>query len=93
VNHSNIDGVLFRNNLLDNNGLAFTKYDALQLQEVEMKQINDWLFAPEEVQSGFLDTLYDGFDFDKIELDLFGSSRADKNQVGAISQLAKAESF
>ncbi|WP_273443706.1 chondroitinase-B domain-containing protein [Neolewinella agarilytica] len=93
VNHSSIDGVLFRNNVLHNDGLTFTKYDALQLQDVKMKQINEWLFAPEEGQSGFIDSLYNGFDFDKIEQDLFGSSRADKNLVGAISQLAKAENY
>ena len=93
VNHSNIDGILFRNNVLDNKNQEFTKFGALEHQQIKMKQINPWLFAPEDGQSGLINEVYNGFEFDKIENDLFESSRIKQNYVGAISHLSNAENF
>ncbi len=93
INHDNMGGILFEKNILDNNGIAFTKFDVLNNQEIKMKQINDWLFAPETIQSNSFKDIYSGYEFDKIKTDLFGSSRTDKNNIGAITNLEAAEKF
>ena len=93
INHDDMTGILFKNNLLDNKGTAFTKFDVLQNQEVNMKKINDWLFVPETNQSEVFCTIYNGYEFDKIKTDLFGSSRTDKNNVGAITNIEQASKF
>ncbi|KGL58841.1 chondroitinase-B domain-containing protein [Polaribacter sp. Hel1_85] len=93
INHDNMEGILFQNNILDNNGSEFTKYEVLQNETVKMKQINDWLFVPETNHSEAFNETYIGYEFDKIKTDLFESSRADKNNVGAITNLAAAEKF
>ena len=93
INHHKIDGILFRNNLLDNNQKEFTEFDALTHQQLKMKPLNDWLFVPEDGQTGLINEVYKGFDFDKIKSDLFGSSRSNQNYVGAISSTVGAENF
>ena len=93
VNHDNIDGISFKNNAIDNKGKEFTKFNALQHHEIKMKQINEWLFIPEEEQSTFLDNVYKGYDFDKIQYDFFGNSRTEQNRIGAINRLAKIEKY
>lgn len=91
INHDNIDGIQFRNNVLDNDGRPVTAFDALGHQQIEIHQINDWLYAPKDQQSGLITGLYHGFDFDKISEDLFGNSREAQNYVGAISQAVTAD--
>ncbi|MCL7753971.1 chondroitinase-B domain-containing protein [Polaribacter sp. Z022] len=93
INHDNMDGILFKNNLLDNNGTAFTKFNVLNNQDIKMKQINDWLFVPEASQSEIFNDVFIGYDFDKIKTDLFGSLRTNKNNVGAITNIKAAEKF
>ncbi len=93
VNHDNIDGILFKNNVIDNNGIEFTEYGALRNEKIKMKQVNEWLFAPGNMQNELLDDVYNGYDFGRIQQDIFGVSREKANMVGAISQLAAAENF
>lgn len=93
INHDKIEGIQFHHNVLDNEGLEITEFGALGHQTVPMKQVNHWLFAPEDGQTGLLNEVYEGFDFEKIEKDLFGSSRSSQNYVGAISQLSEAVAF
>jgi len=93
INHDNIDGISFHNNVLSNDKIEFTRFDALAHQTIKMKQINKWLFAPEMGQTGLINETYNGFEFDKIENDLFGSPRSNENYIGAISQISKAEDF
>lgn len=93
VNHDDIDGILFKHNILDNAGSEFTAFDALENASVRMQQVNDWLFVPEDAENDMLGEVFNGFDFDKIQQDIFGTSRAGKNRVGAIVQQAAAASF
>jgi poly(beta-D-mannuronate) lyase len=93
INHDNMDGVKFHSNLIDNNGEEVLTLGTFQHQSIRMKQLNDWLFAPEEGQSDAFSEVYKGYGFDRIERDLFGSSRSNGNSVGAISQLTTAEGF
>ncbi len=93
VIHDSIDGILFRSNIIDNNGSEYSEFGVLQNEQIKMKQVNEWLFAPDDAQNGSLNNVFVGYDFGKIEQDLFGSSRAEINRVGAITQLAAAEKF
>jgi len=93
VNHDDIDGVLFRNNILDNNGKKYVEYNVLRNEKVNMVKSAPWLYVPANGQGEIMDSIYNGFDFDKIQFDLFGESRANKNSVGAISTLTTAERF
>ncbi|WP_282123862.1 chondroitinase-B domain-containing protein [Algibacter mikhailovii] len=93
INHSKIDGIRFKNNLIENNNIKYTTYDVFQNGTLKMKKINDWLYAPEDDQNPILNEVYEGYDFNKIQNDIFGSSRTDKNTIGAISSLFLAEKF
>ncbi len=93
VNHDNIKGISFKNNLLDNHGQEYTEYGVFINGAIKIKKINEWLYAPEEEQNAVLDDVFSGFEFNKIQQDLFGSSRIEKNRIGAINQLAGAENF
>ncbi|MGS0524919.1 hypothetical protein ACU8V7_06640 [Zobellia nedashkovskayae] len=70
-----------------------SEYDVLQSGAIKMKKINDWLYAPADCKNQILDTVYTGYDFAKINHDIFGASRTEKNSIGAINQTATAEKF
>ncbi|WP_299322879.1 chondroitinase-B domain-containing protein [uncultured Maribacter sp.] len=93
INHSEMDGILFKNNIIDNNGTLYSEYDVLQNGEVKMEQINEWLFAPANFKDSISKVVYNGFDFAKIDKDIFGASRSDKNRPGAINDLSSAKKF
>lgn len=93
INHDDMGGILFKNNVIDNNASEYSKYDMLTNEQIKMKQINGWLFAPEDEQNDILDEVFAGFDFVSIQQDMFGVSRAEINRVGAISQLEEAKKF
>ncbi|MDO6473386.1 chondroitinase-B domain-containing protein [Maribacter sp. 1_MG-2023] len=93
INHSEMDGILFKNNIIDNNGTVYSEYDVLQNGEVKMEQINEWLFAPANFKDSISKVVYYGFDFSKINKDIFGASRSYKNSPGAINDLSLAKKF
>ena len=93
LNHDDLSGISFINNVLDNNGSDFSNYGALQNTKLNMEKVNDWLYIPKEDQNEILEQVYEGFDFELIGKDLFGKSRAYKNKVGAITGLDKDKSF
>ena len=93
INHSNMEGVSFKNNLIDNNKIEYSEYSVLQNSNLKMKQINEWLYAPEEHNNNILSNTYEGYDFLKIKQDLFGASRVKKNSIGAINNLSNAANF
>ncbi len=91
VNHHRIDGVTFKNNIIDNAGKSFTSLGSMDNVDLEMTKVNDWLMAPEVNER--LDSTYYGFEFERIEGDLFGSSREGNNRIGAIADNAVANSY
>jgi poly(beta-D-mannuronate) lyase len=93
INHDNMDGILFKNNILDNNAKKFTSFDVFRNEKIKMKQINDWLFVPEKNQSNAFNEVYNGYEFNKIKTDLFGTLRTHKNNVGAITNIETAKKF
>lgn len=93
VNHDDISGILFKDNVLDNNGIAFNEFGAFENARIKMKKINEWLYIPETSENDILNTVFNGYDFERIQKDLFGVRRKENNKVGAITQLAAAEAF
>lgn len=93
VNHDDINGVKFENNIISNAGNTSDEFDAFQHENLVMNQINDWLFVPESKGNEFLSTLYNGFGFDRIKKDLLGNSRASLNRVGALADVNSAAGF
>ncbi len=82
VAHDSIDGVLFKNNLINNQGVSFKKNQGLVSNDFKIKGISDEIFVPETELEG--SELYPGFEFEKITKDIFGNSRATSNRAGAI---------
>ncbi|SDN01368.1 chondroitinase-B domain-containing protein [Kriegella aquimaris] len=93
VNYDDMEGILFKNNIIDNNGSEYSEYNVLRNEKVKMKQVNEWLFAPHEEQNEILNDVFVGYGFGRIKQDLFGDSRSKESRVGAINQLSTAEKF
>ncbi|MEE4310393.1 MAG: chondroitinase-B domain-containing protein [candidate division KSB1 bacterium] len=83
-NYDKVDGVLFKNNIIDNQKGEF-KYNGLEQQEVSLEKTSEWLFVPSADQNDALESVYTGFGFEDIQTDIFGNARTDKNRVGAIA--------
>jgi len=77
-----LDGILFKNNIINNQGVDFEKLEGVESASFELKKIGRFIYAPsvdfpkKEV--------YSGFGFDAFNKDLFGISRNDNNAIGAI---------
>ena len=81
VAHDKIDGITFKNNVINNQGLPFEKMDGLEPAAFEMEKADEYVFYPKGLENA---ELYAGFEFDKIEKDIFGNARSEKNTVGAM---------
>ena len=93
VNHSEIEGILFKNNLINNNGKEYSEYNVLKNSPIKMEKINNWLYVPNGEDDNELNSVFAGFDFDKVKLDVFGSSRINNNSIGAITNSDVAKKF
>jgi len=91
--YDKVDGVEFENNLIDNQGGKFTKYDGISEQEISLTKNSDNLFSPSEGQDDILENVYVGFNFENITKDIFGNSRLSKNYIGAINKPIQGNKF
>lgn len=81
--HDKADGVLFKSNVIDNQGVPFNNFDGgIQEASLELKKISDNILIPTGVPTSV--EPYVGFDFNTITKDLFRQSREDQNLVGAV---------
>ncbi|MBU2870380.1 chondroitinase-B domain-containing protein [Colwellia sp. E2M01] len=80
-NYDNInEDVTFKNNFSNNeNNTDFAK-EGIITQAMTMEQISTYVLAPTANNTD----IYNGFNFDKIKTDIYGTPRADHNAVGAI---------
>ncbi|WP_299014574.1 chondroitinase-B domain-containing protein [uncultured Polaribacter sp.] len=84
IEHDKADGVTFKSNVIDNNGVKITNAHGLIAKELSLIEIGANIAVP---VNGFADVEeYKGFDFEAIKNDLLGNSRAKSNQIGAILQ-------
>ena len=79
--HDKIDGVNFQNNFINNQNTSFEKVEGIIEGDFTISKITDEIFVPKGLPDS---TPFNGFDFEKIEKDLFGNARKDANSVGAI---------
>ncbi len=82
IQNDKADGVLFKNNYVDNQGVKFNEFDGGILPaKLELKKVSENIYIPFGVPAE--EKPYQGFDFNTITKDLFGKSRKDKESVGA----------
>jgi poly(beta-D-mannuronate) lyase len=90
--YDKVDGILFRNNIFDNQNIDFASYEGIETKSIQMEKVNDWLYVPAE-QNDVLNATYSGFGFEDIDQDLFGHSRQDQNRIGAISRFIPTQNY
>ena len=82
VAHDKIDGIKFKNNVINNQNVDFEKVEGIESKAFKITKVGESIFAP---SANFSDVEpYAGFDFETIEKDIFGNNRADNNIVGAM---------
>ncbi|MDE3741268.1 chondroitinase-B domain-containing protein [Maribacter polysaccharolyticus] len=82
VAHDLIDGITFKSNIINNQGVVFEPSDALESKTFTLKELSENIWVP---TTDFPEVpVYDGFGFEAFQQDLFGASRKDNNMVGAI---------
>ena len=83
VENDKADGVTFKNNIVDNQGMDFKDFDGgIIAASLELKKVSDNILIPTGIPNDV--EAYNGFDFDTIEKDLFGNSRKDSKSIGAV---------
>lgn len=83
VENDKADGVTFKNNIVDNQGMNFKDFDGgIISASLELKKVSDNIFIPIGIPNDV--EAYNGFDFNTIEKDLFGNSRKDSKSIGAV---------
>ncbi|WP_179348895.1 chondroitinase-B domain-containing protein [Winogradskyella pacifica] len=83
VENDKADGVTFKNNIVDNQGVKFKDFDGgIIPASLELKKISDNILIPTGLPSDV--EPFNGFDFNTIENDLFGNSRKDSKSIGAV---------
>lgn len=83
VENDKADGVMFKNNMVNNQGVAFKNFDeGIVEAPLELRALSDNVFIPVGIPNDF--EAYNGFDFDTIESDLLGVSRKDSKSIGAV---------
>jgi poly(beta-D-mannuronate) lyase len=78
--YDKVDGVLFKNNAMNNANKSDVKVDGLKTENLVMTQLSDWLYVPTVNQK----EVYAGFEFENIKQDVFSNSRVAANGTGAI---------
>ncbi|WP_458627963.1 chondroitinase-B domain-containing protein [Winogradskyella sp. PC D3.3] len=83
VENDKADGVTFKSNVVDNQGLEFKDFDGgIISASLELKKVSDNILLPIGLPSDVKP--FNGFDFETIKNDLFGNSRKDSNSIGAV---------
>jgi len=82
VEHDKADGVKFKSNIINNQGVEFNNNDRFAVGSFELAEISEDIFTPSEIPSEI--EPYNGFGFETITEDLFGNSREVSNSIGAI---------
>ncbi|WP_133471237.1 chondroitinase-B domain-containing protein [Paraglaciecola marina] len=85
--YDEVDGVTFKNNISNYDNKTDVKTDGIVKQSVSMESVSQRLLVP---NTNFTE-VYNGFDFDKITTDFFGTQRASRNSVGAMVSPVKSD--
>ncbi len=80
-NYDEVDGVLFENNYTNSANKSEVKPEGLITAELKVENVSDQL----KIASVTSKDMYNGFDFENITTDMFGTKRTvDNNRVGAL---------
>ncbi|WP_034040873.1 chondroitinase-B domain-containing protein [Wocania ichthyoenteri] len=83
IENDKADGVTFKNNIVDNKGVKFKGFDGGIVEaSLELKEVSDNIMLPIGIPSEV--EAYNGFGFNTIENDLFGTSRKNSKSIGAV---------
>ncbi len=81
--HDSIEGIEFRSNVINNQGVKFRSVEGLTEKDFSMSELEENIWIP---SSDLADVeVHDDFEFDKITSDLMGNSRKGNNTIGATS--------
>lgn len=80
VNYDKVDGVIFKNNIINSENKSEVKPKGLLTKDFAVTKIAEDLFTLKDNNSD----LYAGFDFETINKDFFGNDRTANNSIGAI---------
>ena len=84
VENDKADGVLFKNNIVDNKDVAFKDFNkGITAATLDLKKLSDNIYIPTGIPNNF--EAYNGFDFNTIEADLLGVSRKGNKSIGAVT--------
>lgn len=83
VENDKADGVTFKNNIINNQGVKFNNFNGGIIEvPFTLEKISDYIMIPTDIPNDF--EAFNGFDFNTIETDLFGNSRANNKGIGAV---------
>lgn len=78
IAHDEIDGVTFKSNITNSK----SDVEGLKNANFKISKVAENIYVPSNLPEV---EVYNGFDFETIEKDLFGNARKDKNSIGAVS--------
>ncbi len=81
VNYDDVGGIKFKNNVINSENKSSVTNNGIITKDFEVQKIADNLFIPTKNQ----ENIYNGFDFENITNDFFGSDRKKQNSIGAIT--------
>jgi len=80
IEHDTADGVLFKSNIINNQGVSFKEIDGLKAVNFNITEIAPSIYMPSEALTM---KAYEGFGFNEFSTDLFGNSRENDTSIGA----------
>lgn len=84
VEHDQTDGIIFKNNVINNQGMTFKAQEGLETTFFELKEVGENVFTTTGLEDA---PIYAGFDFETISSDIFGNARNNNNSIGAITKV------
>lgn len=79
--HDSIDGVDFKSNVINNQGVTFRGVEGLEVKKFSLTELEKNIWVPSSDLSEIAP--YYGFEFDQIDKDIFGNDRSVNNSIGA----------
>ena len=81
MRYDSIDGIDFRSNVINNQGMAFQGVEGLDELDFSLSELEENIWVPSTDLSDV--EVHYGFEFDQIATDLLGNSRSEFNSIGA----------
>ena len=83
VRYDSINGIVFKNNIINNQGVAFKGVEGLAPLSFSINKVKEHIWVPNSHLSDL--GVYHGFEFHKISEDIFGNPRTEVNSIGAMN--------